>query len=90
MCDLNQRTMQAFHNLALVHATFEHTGANMEVGDLPFGHVRTATAGLAESQHLRPHQEQKNARDSLDTALIELNNRRDVHDAAWWGLGMRE
>ena len=38
--------MQALNNLAIVFATFEQTGANLEVeiseGDLPFADVRTA------------------------------------------------
>ena len=52
--DLNQKTMQALNNLALVHATFEQTGANMEVGfsegDLLFADVRVAMEGLAGTQ----------------------------------------
>ena len=76
---------------ALVYAVFEHA-TNMEDKfselDLLFADVRTAMEGLAESQqHLgRLKEKQKNALDSRYTAFIELNNRRDLHDAACRGL----
>ena len=44
--DLNQRTMQGLNNIAIVYATFEQVGANLEVetaeGEMLFADVRTA------------------------------------------------
>ena len=90
--DLNQKALQALSNLALVYASFEEAGADLEVeaseGDQLHADMRTALEGLAEVQQEQEHlkEEQKHTRDSLDTAFIELNNRQDLHDAACRGL----
>ena len=90
--DFNQKTMQALSGLALVYARFEEAGADVEVetseGDLLYADMRTALEGLADVQQEqeRLKVEQKNTRDSLRTASIELNNRRVRHDAACRGL----
>ena len=48
--DLNQRTMQALNNPAIVYATFEQAGANLlSEGDLLFAAVRTAVEEFAEA-----------------------------------------
>ena len=46
--------------------------------------MRAALEGLAEveQEQERFREEQKHTRDNLDTAFIELNNLRDLHDAA--------
>ena len=83
---LNQRTMQALNNLALVYATFQQAGANLEVGfsegDLLFADVRPAMEGLAEAQQ---HQERlqgelKCSRESLDTALMDMKESKKHHE----------
>ena len=90
--DLTQRTMQSLENLALVYATFEQAVTNMEVEfseeDLLLADVRAAMRGHAEAQQHqeRLQVEQKNSRDSLDTAFMELDNCRDLHDAVCRGL----
>ena len=92
VCELNQKTMQALSNLALVYARFEEAEADLEVdtseGDPLHGDMRKALEGPDEvqQQQERFKEEQKHTRDSLDTAFIELNNRRDLHDAACRGL----
>ena len=91
--------MQALSNLALVVATFEQGGANMEVqcseGDLLFADVRTAMEGLAEAQQYqeRLKGEQKSSRESVDLAVLDveeasskLKSCRDLHSAACRGL----
>ena len=49
--------MQALNNLAIVHATFEQAGANLEVeiseGDLLFADVRTAWKSLQKLNSIR-------------------------------------
>ena len=76
--------MQALNNLAIVYATFEQAGQNMEVdvseGDLLFADVRTPIDKLSEAQqHLEHmHGEQKSSLESLDTAFTEHDNCLDL------------
>ena len=50
--------MQALNKLALIYATFEQAGTNLEVevseGDLHFADVRTAMEGLTEGSSTAP------------------------------------
>ena len=52
--DLNQRTMEALNNPALVYATFEQAGANLEVEiseeDLLFADVRPTMEKFTDAQ----------------------------------------
>ena len=94
MYDLNQRTMQALNNLAIVYATFEQAGANLEVAiseeDLLHTEVRVSVDELSEAQRYqdRLHGEVKDSRESLVIAVLDveeatskLKDCRDHHDA---------
>ena len=89
MCDLNQKTMQAFGNLAVVYATFEVAGANLQIenseGDTLYPDECEAKDDVAKAQQHqdRLQEELKISREKLDTAFIQHNNHRGL--VPWFG-----
>ena len=77
--DLNQRTMQALNNLAIVFATFAQAGAPM--GDLLCADVRAAMEDFNEDQQNqeRMQGELKDSHESLDSAFAEFKEANRNH-----------